>query len=224
MSEEQQSENNAALEMLASQLACPSGEFGIMLAQKMNESNIKMAALVAKALAPKKGDAVLEIGLGNGLLSLPILELIGDKGIFVAVEKSDVMVDEANTLFKKKGYKNAYVKHSEFAKIEVQENTLMGIISANVLYFIDDLKAFVERAYYCLNTGGKLVTGFSSPNALKGQPFAEYGFIAYEADAVITAMEEAGFKNITSDYHLEGEVEVADQIYPVDAIIIKGEK
>jgi ubiquinone/menaquinone biosynthesis C-methylase UbiE len=224
MSEEQQSENNAALEMLASQLACPSGEFGIMLAKKMNESNIKMAALVAKALAPQKGDAVLEVGLGNGMLSLPILELIGDKGIFVAVEKSDVMVDEANTLFKKKGYKNAYVKHSEFAKIEVQENTLMGIISANVLYFIDDLKAFVERAYYCLNTGGKFVTGFSSPNALKGQPFAQYGFIAYEPDAVIATMEEAGFKNITSDYHLEGEVEVADQIYPVDAIIIKGEK
>jgi protein-L-isoaspartate O-methyltransferase len=72
MSEEQQSENNAALEMLASQLACPSGEFGIMLAQKMNESNIKMAALVAKALAPEKGDAVLEVGLGNGMLSLPI--------------------------------------------------------------------------------------------------------------------------------------------------------
>lgn len=224
MSEEKRSEENAAFEMLAQQLACPDGEFGTALAVKMNESNITMTALVTKELNPQEGQKILEIGLGNGLLSLPVIEAIGKSGAFLAVEKSQTLAKAANKMFEQKGHKNAYVKQGDFVGSEIQENIIDGLYCVNVLYFIDDLSAFFKHVMSCLVDGGKVVIGVRSADSLRAMPFTQYGFIIRETQTIEQAMRDAGFNNVTSSFHIEGQVELNDITFDVDSVIFSANK
>ncbi len=224
MSEEKRSEEIAAFEMLASQLACPSGQFGTALAVKMNESNEQITAFTISALAPQTGQKILEVGLGNGQLALPVIDKIGEKGVFLAVEKSRSMTKEANNLFGKKGLKNAYVKQGDFLESDIQEGIINGIYCVNVLYFIDDLSAFFKKVLSCLVSGGQMVMGVRSPKSLLAMPFTQYGFIVRETKEIEDVMKQAGFSNVKSQYHQEGEVELGGDVFSVDSIIITGNK
>ena len=61
-----------AIKEISNHLMCPSGEKGLEVALKMNHSNQELMKESIKVLSPCIGDKIIEVGMGNGILSIPI--------------------------------------------------------------------------------------------------------------------------------------------------------
>lgn len=212
------------LEELARQLACPEGEQGIRLGAKMNEMNAFITERSINALRPVPGEHILEVGFGNGNLSMPIIETIGTNGHFIGVETSSVLAQQASARFNQDGLTHVTVISDDCHLINIESNTLDGVLAVNVLYFIDDMDAFFRKIYGWLKFGGRMVIGIRSSDSLQAMPFTQFGFKIRTLEVIKHAMHDAGFINVESEYFDEGIVQFDGLELPIDTLIIRSTK
>jgi len=209
---------------LARQLACPEGERGLELGSLMNVQNALLVERAVESLAPGAGEYILEIGLGNGQLSLPVIRAIGTEGRFIGVEKSPLMAQQAQDRFIEESLMHAEVIIHDCRCFSMEENTLDGVLAVNVLYFIDDIVGLFHQTLRWLKPGGRLVIGLRSPESLKTMPFTSFGFRARGLCAIRDTLLEAGFADIEAQYHDDGETSLAGQQIALDSLVIKASK
>ena len=212
------------LKELARQLACPEGELGIALGDKMNEMNTFITERSIIALEPVQDEHILEVGFGNGKLSIPVIEAIGINGYFIGVETSSVLAQQAITHFNQNAFTQVTVLSDDCHSISIENNTLDGVLAVNVLYFIDDLDAFFHRINGWLKPGGRTVIGVRSSDSLEEMPFTQFGFNIRTLVIIKQAMHDAGFINVESEYFDEGVTQFDDLELPIDTLIIKAIK
>ena len=212
------------LEKLARQLACPEGEQGIALGAKMNEMNSFITERSINALEPVPGEHILEVGFGNGKLSMPIIEAIGTNGHFIGVETSSVLAQQASARFKQDGFTHVTILSDDCHLINIENNTLDGALAVNVLYFIDDMVAFFRKIHGWLKPGGRMVIGIRSSDSLQKMPFTQLGFKNRTLEVIKCAMHDAGFINVESEYFDEGFTYIDDLKLPMDTLIIRSNK
>ena len=211
------------LRSIASQLSCPQGESGIEVGNKMNELNRFLTNKTIESLSPKQGDYIAEIGPGNGALSEPLLKLLGDIGRYLGVELSETMAKEVKSVLSNNDCEVSIVCGDCLA-VDVEAESLDGVMAINVIYFIEDLMSFLKHLAVWIKPGGKIVFGLRSEKALKAVPFTEYGFNLRSTDEIKKVMEESGFTSIESSVFDEGEVPFGDMTISVDSVIIAGYK
>ena len=211
-------------EELAHQLACPNGEQGLALGEKMNVLNGFITERSIKALEPVKGEHILEIGFGNGALSMPIIETIGSDGHFIGVEKSSVLAQQAITRFALEGLTHVTVLEGDCHLVSIENNTLNAVLAVNVIYFIDDLSKLLQKIHGWLKPGGRVVIGIRTPETLQKMAFTKFGFKMRSLDEIKNTMHDAGFINVASDYFDEGVTQFGDLALPIDTLIISSNK
>ena len=211
------------LRSIVSQLSCPQGESGIEVGNKMNELNRFLTNKTIESLSPKQGDYIAEIGPGNGALSEPLLKLLGDIGRYLGVELSETMAKEVKSVLSNNDCEVSIVCGDCLA-VDVEAESLDGVMAINVIYFIEDLMSFLKHLAVWIKPGGKIVFGLRSEKALKAVPFTEYGFNLRSTDEIKKVMEESGFTSIESSVFDEGEVPFGDMTISVDSVIIAGYK
>jgi len=211
------------LRSIASQLSCPQGESGIEVGNKMNELNRFLTNKTIENLSPKQGDYIAEIGPGNGALSEPLLKSLGDTGRYLGIELSETMAKEVNTVLSNNDCEVSIVCGDCLA-VDVEAESLDGVMAINVIYFIEDLMLFLKHLAVWIKPEGKIVFGLRSEKALKAVPFTEYGFNIRSTDEIKKIMEESGFTSIESSVFDEGEVPFGDITISVDSVIIAGYK
>jgi len=209
---------------LARQLACPEGEKGLELGSIMNVQNALLVERAVESLAPGTDEHILEIGLGNGQLSLPVVRAIGAEGRFIGVEKSPLMAQQAQERFVQENLMHAEVLVNDCQTFSMEENILDGVLAVNVMYFIDDIVSLFHRIFQWLKPGGRLVIGLRSPESLKTMPFASYGFRARGLPVIRDSLHEAGFARIEALHHDDGETSLAGQQIVLDSLVIKASK
>lgn len=211
------------LRSIASQLSCPSGEVGLEVGNKMNELNEFITRKTIEAFSAQETESIVEIGPGNGCLSLPLIDAIGVDGHYCGIEMSDAMAAELNrTLSNTKC--NVDVVYGDCLEVNLETESVDGILGVNVLYFIEDLGLFFRHISDWLKVGGRAVFGIRSDTALKGIPFTQYGFNIRTTDEIKSFMNEAGFGFVKSFRYDEGMSPFGDTMIPVDSVIIVGEK
>lgn len=209
------------LKSVASQLACPQGDDGIEMGNKMNALNAFITHTTIEALSPQQGETIAELGPGNGALSELLLESIGNNGRYYGIEPSEVMVDEARLRLSGKPCAVEII-HGDHMTAAIPDNCLDGLFAVNVLYFIENLDECFKQIRNWMKPGARTVFGVRSDHALNNLPFIEYGFNVRSPDEIKQCMRNNGFTDIDSTYHDEGTILLGDLPLPVDSVIIKG--
>lgn len=206
---------------LAAQLARPSGEGAETIAAAMNEVNNAMTARAIKTLAPQAGQIIAEIGPGNGALSVPIVEALGDGGRYIGIELSDDMAHTAAATLAAVGLARVDIHNSDCRNAPVGAASLDGLIAVNLLYFIDDLADLFGQIFNWLKPDGRAVFGIRSPDSLNAMPFTQYGFRVRPLEDIETALRQSGFATIASAYHDEGTTMFGELEISIDSIVIE---
>lgn len=190
------------LKTISDNLANPKGDIGLKVAAKMNESNLELTLKSIEALSPKKNDSVVEIGLGNGKLSYPILEKIGTGGVFLGVDTSQTMIDESFANISSRWEGELILYHGDICdyKTDLKFDKLMGV---NLLYFIEDLDQFFTHLKPLMKDGAKLVFSMRAYETLVKLPISQFNFILRPDNEIMTIIENNGFKNITLEEYVE---------------------
>lgn len=210
------------LKALAQQLACPEGEAGAALGARMNELNAFITERSIQALNPTASECILEIGFGNGELSLPIIEAIGESGRFIGVETSAVLAQQAARRLG--GRANVSIIPGDCHAADIEHASLDGVLAVNVLYFIDDIAGLFRRIHDWLKPGGRMVMGVRSAESLRAMPFTAFAFKIRTLEAMESAMQAGGFVDVAADYFDEGVVEFGELRLPMDTLVIQARK
>lgn len=213
------------LRAMAAQLAHPSGEAGSALAANMNVANARLAERAIAAIAAAPGQSVVEIGPGNGRLSLDLVRRLGEGGHYTAIELSPDMARECQTNLAGVSPCAVSVINADCRSTVLPAGSVDAVFGTNFVYFLDDLGPFLESAYTWLKPGGHLVIGIRSRTAMAALPFTRHGFRLRESREITAAMAARGWREIRDQYHDdEGERELDGLVIKVDAHIISGTK
>jgi SAM-dependent methyltransferase len=213
--------DEATLRGIAARLARPSGEGAEAIATSMNEVNQFITARTIETLAPRAGEVIAEIGPGNGALSIPIVEALGDGGRYLGIELSDDMARGAVATLGPAGPARVDIHNGDCRSAPVDAGSLDGLMAINLLYFIDDLADLFGQIANWLKPDGRAVFGVRSPDSLNAMPFTQYGFRVRPLEEIETTLRQSGFTNITSAYHDEGTAMLGELEIPVDSIVIE---
>ncbi len=212
--------DETTLRGIAAQLARPSGEGAETIAATMNEVNNAITARVIETLAPQTGEIIAEIGPGNGALSVPIVEALGDDGRYLGIELSDEMARAAAATLGAVGPARIDIHNGDCRSAPLDATSLDGLMAVNLLYFIDDLADLFGQISNWLKPDGRAVFGIRSADSLNAMPFTQYGFRVRPLEEIETALRQSGFSNIASTYQDEGTTMFGELEIPVDSIVI----
>jgi SAM-dependent methyltransferase len=207
---------------IAHQLARPTGEGGVVITTAMNATNAFITTRALDWLAPARGERLLEIGPGNGRLTLGAVQTLGPEGSYLGFEYAqDTAALVQGTLGK------------EAAHVQVLSGDFLShppaspgdaLLAVNVVYFFDDLTRFTACCFEWLRPGGRLVIGQRSVSALEKFPPAEYGFHVRPLDRLLHSLHAAGFAAIEARYFGEGITTLGDLTLEVDSIVVRAER
>lgn len=191
-------------ETLAAQLRKPTGNEGINISLKMNESNAHITEAAIRSLALTKGDVVIEMGPGNGRLSLPIFDLIGKEGLYIAIDYSNEMTAEITNNLTQAGFTNFQVINADFQSLNVHTLPANALFAVNVLYFIDNLELFSSKIRQLLKPNARIVFGVRTKEIMNNLPFTRYKFNIRDENEYLGAFKNGGFQKIQITKHHTG--------------------
>lgn len=218
-------EETDQLRALAAQLARPSGEAGMRVAENMNAANARLAERAIAALEAQPGQQIVEIGPANGQLSVGLVQRLGKSGRYTAIELAPDMAQECAARLGALDAAPVQVLNLDCRLAELPAASVDGIFGTNFVYFLDELEPFLRRAASWLKPGGRLVIGIRSKTSMRRLPFTPYGFRLRESAEIAAALAGCGFEDIRDQYHDdEGEHRIGDLTVRVDAHIISARK
>lgn len=209
------------LEKIAAQLACPNGEAGASMGEKMNDTNAFITERSIEMLAPKSDEWIAEIGPGNGVLSIPVIESIGKSGHYIGLEQSEDMARQASKRLGQGHSTQITIHAGDCMNAPIEDGTIDGLMAVNVLYFIEDIPALFTTISRWLKPGARVVFGVRSPQSLEGMPFTRFGFRIRSLEEITEGLQANGFGGVESAYFDEGTAKLGDLEIPVDSLIIK---
>ncbi len=207
-------------QQIARQLARPSGDGGVKMTTAMNRTNAFMTARALEALEVAAGERLLEIGPGNGRLSVDAVRRLGPDGAYLGFEYEADIAALARSALIETGVP-VDIRSGDFMGHEPEEHAVDALLAVNVLYFFADLGRFVERCCQWLRPGGRAAIAIRSTAALRAMPFVEYGFHLRPLDDVMRALKCGGFESIEARFFDEGTTTLGDFTVEVDSIIVR---
>jgi ubiquinone/menaquinone biosynthesis C-methylase UbiE len=210
----------------ARQLRQPAGEGGISMGIQMNKSNRLLYEMTLDFLSLHEGDALLEIGMGNGHFVGELFE--EEPGIrYTGIDLSDVMVAEAKKINEARIAEGNVAFHCAAAEqMPVPEAHYSKVFGVNVLYFWDQPVLTLKEIHRVLRLGGDLVLAFRSKATMEQLAFVDHGFTLYDVESAQALLENNGFNVTDVITAIEPPKQAADgsQLVQLENICIRGVK
>ncbi len=109
------------------------------------------------ALWPVPGETIVDIGCGNGLLTLELARAVGDKGRVVGVDPSGAMRQSAQERCRE--HTCVEVVDGSAEHLPLEPGSADKAVSIQVYEYLDDIPAALAEAHRVLRPGGRLVIG-----------------------------------------------------------------
>lgn len=110
-----------------------------------------------KALDPRPGQHLTDLGCGNGMLAADLAEAVGADGITSAVDPSPEM--RAMATERLSAFAGARVLEGGADDLPLDDESQDGVVSVQVFEYIADLAAALSEVHRVLKPGGRLVIG-----------------------------------------------------------------
>jgi SAM-dependent methyltransferase len=133
------------------------GEHWVAEQVRYDEINAELGARVVAALAPRPGDRVLDVGCGNGALSLAIAPLVAPAGFVVGLDISAPMLEVAAQRAHAGRVSNAIFEHGDAQTYQLEEGAFDAMVSRFGVMFFDDPDAAFANLARSLRRGGRIV-------------------------------------------------------------------
>ncbi|SDD16027.1 methyltransferase domain-containing protein [Ruegeria marina] len=108
-------------------------------------------------LAPAPGERLLDLGCGNGLLTLDLARAVGDSGHVLGLDPSPDMLDLARARCAGRG--NVGFEQGRAETLPFADASLDGAVSLQVFEYFDDMRPPLCELFRVLKPGGRLVIG-----------------------------------------------------------------
>lgn len=109
------------------------------------------------ALCPTANETIVDIGCGNGLLTLELARAVGSGGKAIGVDPSSDMLGPARE--RCKGFDWVDILIGTANDLPMPTETVDKAVSVQVFEYLDDIPGAVAEAQRVLKPGGKLVIG-----------------------------------------------------------------
>lgn len=186
------SESNLAHEAMrrASNLKCPTGDYGRKLANSLNLRNLPMIVSALEALGIEDDDRIMEVGPGDGGLLNYVLSLAENLN-YAGVEISPLMYEQActaNNVFIAEGL--AEYALYDGVNLPYEDGIFTKVLSVNTVYFWEEPAWLLAEMCRVLTAGGRVCLSFCEKDFMKTLPFTKYGFALYDAADIVALTQE----------------------------------
>ncbi len=113
------------------------------LYQKNSSYQFDLGIIAIERLNPKKNEHILEIGCGNGMVTIELAKRIPN-GKITAVEISKEMIEQAKKNFMKFNISNVQIENLDALDMN-WEDQFTAIFSNSAIHWIQDLKKIYEQ-------------------------------------------------------------------------------
>lgn len=109
------------------------------------------------ALAPQPGDRILDLGCGNGLLTLELARTVGPAGHVTGLDASPDMLAAARQRLE--GRSNTSLTESDAASLPFEPESFDKAVSVQVFEYITSRRPVLRALHHVLQPNGRLVIG-----------------------------------------------------------------
>jgi arsenite methyltransferase len=113
---------------------------------------VRQRAEIMRLLSPNPGEAILELGSGNGILVRELIEAVGPGGRVVGLDASDAILDMARHICPEGEF-----LHVDALDLPFENETYDAVVTAQVFCFLDDVDGAIAETYRVLKPGGRLI-------------------------------------------------------------------
>src|SRR5262245_9783370 len=135
----------------------PAGEHWAAEHVRYDQINRRIGERVVEMLAPRSGDRVLDLGCGNGALSLAIGPLVAPTGSVLGLDLSGPMLEAATVRADRAGLTNVSFQRGDAQVHQFPGPGFDGIVSRFGVMFFDDPEAAFANVARALRSGGRMV-------------------------------------------------------------------
>lgn len=204
---------------LSAQLRKPEGEFGLAVADNLNQSNERITQYTYNNMEVEDGQHVLEIGFGNGKLMDHLLTKAEIK--LCGIDFSDTMVQEARTHHADNIKKEVVdIKHGSIEAIPYDDNYFDKICHINTLYFWPDPLACAKETLRVLKKGGSIYSGIRLKEQIQHFPFTQHGFTLYSEEQAVQLFVDAGFSKVVVEKQQDPPYEWEGKTIEIESVCI----
>lgn len=101
------------------------------------------------------GEKVLDISCGTGLVTFPLVEGVGPKGLVTGIDLSDGMIEKATKEANEMGVKNVIFEHMDAEELNLPDASFdVAINSLGLMYYPNPDKA-IQEMYRVVQPGGR---------------------------------------------------------------------
>lgn len=108
-------------------------------------------------LRPKANETIVDIGCGNGLLTLELARAVGSGGKAIGVDPSSDMLSPAKA--RCEGFDWVEILIGTANDLPIESGTVDKAVSVQVFEYLDDIPGAIAEVRRVLKPGGKLVIG-----------------------------------------------------------------
>jgi SAM-dependent methyltransferase len=133
------------------------GEHWVAEQARYDRINFGFGDRVVQVLSPGSGERVLDVGCGNGALTVAIAPMVAPGGSVLGLDLSGPMLAAATTRARRAGLKNVRFERGDAQVYPLAEAGFDGIVSRFGVMFFDDPQAAFANLARALSPGGRLV-------------------------------------------------------------------
>jgi len=179
----------------------------------------------------KEGETVLDLGSGGGIDVFLASKKVGSTGKVIGVDMTKEMVEKAEALALKHGYRNVEFRLGEIENLPIENETVDIIISNCVINLSPDKLKVFQEAYRVLKPNGRLmvsdiVTHGKLPEDVRKSFDAWARCIAgaLERDKYLDTIKRAGFKDVRIVAEREYTIDISQDLGKVASIQVEAHK